>query len=277
MKELPKRIITAIFFGLFVLGSIYLGIHTFSVLLLLIGSIGLYELYKIARLVKYKNSIFLGVAGGMLALIIMLGYFNHLVAATYLPILLILPAAVLITELYRDQENPLGNVAVTILGWLYLVTPLILWLWSAKSFSDNYGQDASSSFLFGYIAMIWCSDTGAYFSGVWLGKHKLFERISPKKTWEGLFGGLILALISGFVISRLTELLLLTDWLIIAVIIVFAGTAGDLVESMFKRSAGVKDSGKILPGHGGVLDRFDSLFISAPFVFLYLLMTGHIS
>jgi phosphatidate cytidylyltransferase len=118
--------------------------------------------------------------------------------------------------------------------------------------------------------LIWLADTGAYIFGVSFGKHKLFERISPKKTWEGIFGGLLVSVAGAFFLTKYFYIFPLEVWVIIALIIVFFGTLGDLVESMFKRSLSIKDSGNILPGHGGILDRFDSLLFVIPVIFTYL-------
>jgi phosphatidate cytidylyltransferase len=107
-------------------------------------------------------------------------------------------------------------------------------------------------------------------TGSFFGKHKLFERISPKKTWEGFFGGLLFALLSAYVLSLFSASLSYTEWLVLATVIVLAATIGDLSESMLKRNAGVKDSGNLMPGHGGVLDRFDAVLFATPFVFIYL-------
>ena len=126
--------------------------------------------------------------------------------------------------------------------------------------------------LFGYFGILWISDTGAYLVGSAIGKHRLFERISPKKSWEGSIGGAIFALGGAALCWYLFGDILLWQWFVLGLIIVIIGTLGDLVESLFKRSLGVKDSGSILPGHGGMLDRFDAVFISAPFVFAYLMI-----
>lgn len=117
--------------------------------------------------------------------------------------------------------------------------------------------------------MIWCNDTFAYICGKLFGKHKLYEKISPKKTIEGFIGGLLFTQIAAFVIFRYMEIgASLTFWMCTALGISIIGTIGDLIESKYKRQAGVKDSGSIMPGHGGILDRFDSILFAAPFIFL---------
>ena len=132
----------------------------------------------------------------------------------------------------------------------------------------------SPGIIIGFFLLIWANDTGAYLAGVTFGKHRLMESISPKKTWEGFFGGLVIAAIVAWLLSGWLGVVDTAGWISISVIISVAGTYGDLIESMLKRSAGVKDSGSILPGHGGFLDRFDSTIISFPLVYLFISLFG---
>ncbi|MFP4489457.1 MAG: phosphatidate cytidylyltransferase, partial [Bacteroidales bacterium] len=132
----------------------------------------------------------------------------------------------------------------------------------------------SPGLILGFMVLSWSFDTGAYLFGSWFGKHKLWKRISPEKSWEGFVSGLIISLIIAWPVSLWIHIIDLKSWLIIAVIISITGTLGDMVESMLKRSVGVKDSGSLLPGHGGMLDRFDSLILSLPFVFMYIILFG---
>ena len=132
----------------------------------------------------------------------------------------------------------------------------------------------SPGIIIGFFLLIWANDTGAYLTGVSFGRHRLMERISPKKTWEGFFGGAVLAGLVAWLLSGWLGVVDKTHWIIIAAIISVAGTYGDLIESMLKRSIGVKDSGTIMPGHGGFLDRFDSAIISFPLVYLFITLFG---
>jgi phosphatidate cytidylyltransferase len=132
----------------------------------------------------------------------------------------------------------------------------------------------SPGIIIGFFLLIWANDTGAYLAGVSFGRHKLFERISPKKSWEGFFGGVVSAVTAAWFLSGWLGVVDRTHWIIIAVIVSVAGTYGDLVESMLKRSTGIKDSGSIMPGHGGFLDRFDSAIISFPLVYLFISLFG---
>ena len=135
------------------------------------------------------------------------------------------------------------------------------------SFSHgSYGHEV----LLGLLLILWSNDTGAYFIGSRFGRHKLFERVSPKKTWEGSIGGGLLALGMTWLISTFSSDFTQNEWFVIGIIIIIAGTYGDLIESLFKRSIEIKDSGTKLPGHGGFLDRFDGLLLASPFIVFYL-------
>jgi phosphatidate cytidylyltransferase len=123
------------------------------------------------------------------------------------------------------------------------------------------------------IGFIWINDTFAYLVGVKFGRNKLFERISPKKSREGSLGGLAFTLLSAYILTHFADWISISDAMFMALIVAITGSLGDLVESMLKRQANVKDSGKVIPGHGGVLDRFDATFFAIPFVFIYLVMT----
>ncbi|GAA4111964.1 hypothetical protein GCM10022393_10050 [Aquimarina addita] len=127
------------------------------------------------------------------------------------------------------------------------------------------------------LFMIWINDSFAYLVGKNFGKHKLLERISPKKTIEGFVGGLCFTLIAGYLIALYTDSLSIPIWLIISLIMSIFGTLGDLIQSKFKRQAGVKDSGSIMPGHGGIFDRLDSIIFASPFLYLFLLIITYVS
>ena len=185
-------------------------------------------------------------------------------------IMLMLPllSLIFIIELFRKKDKPFLNIGITLLGIIYITLPIMLFSMIGIPVNDpgNYRMHL----VLGFFIILWSSDTGAYLAGMKFGKHKLFERISPKKTWEGSIGGTALALTVAWILSRYFPELSLNEWLVFAFIIVVFGSLGDLAESLLKRSLNVKDSGSILPGHGGALDRFDGLFGAAPFVFLYL-------
>jgi phosphatidate cytidylyltransferase len=183
-------------------------------------------------------------------------------------IILLLFFMIFISELFRKSLHPFINIALTLAGIFYIVLPFSFFI--CIGFASNIGVKYHPHFILGFLYLLWANDTGAYLIGSKFGKHRLFERISPKKSWEGSIGGAAIALLTAYAISIYFTDLNLKDWTIVALIIVVTGTLGDLVESMLKRSLNLKDSGNIFPGHGGMLDRFDGLLLSAPSVFFYL-------
>jgi len=170
-----------------------------------------------------------------------------------------------VLKLYdKNDREPFANLAMNILGLLYVCVPFSLLLgvsyWGSQRGLYHY------QIPLGILFCLWASDTGAYFVGKKLGKTKLFERISPKKTWEGFVGGMIFSQMVAWGLSVYFTSVEGWKWFVISGIIVTIGTYGDLVESMLKRSLGIKDSGSVIPGHGGFLDRFDGLLVAMPFV-----------
>lgn len=208
--------------------------------------------------------------------------FNHFTWLLFIPLILgnapinfdfdfitlfyVIVPIILITELYRNKTNPIQNIAVSLFGFIYAAMPMFIFLSSYSKENDNYYFPIAM----GYFILIWANDTFAYLSGRFFGRTKLFERISPKKTWEGSIGGGILTIGAAYFISSFWTELLFFDWAIIACIAIVFGGLGDLVESMFKRSLDIKDSGNILPGHGGILDRFDAAILGAPVLYFFV-------
>ena len=180
-------------------------------------------------------------------------------------LLLALPL-MLICELFRQRENPIMNIGATLLGVVYVALPMAMLLFVPISM----GGWQPWMVLF-FIFTIWANDVFAYLVGVTMGKHKMCPTISPKKSWEGFFGGLVGALCMGVAAAKILEMDI-KMWCGLALVAAVSGVLGDLLESMFKRKAGVKDSGNVIPGHGGVLDRFDALILATPFVCVYLLV-----
>ena len=169
-----------------------------------------------------------------------------------------------LTELWRKKEHPLINIGVSVFGFIYICVPLML-----AMALHHYSDKNSFPLLAGMFILIWTNDTFAFLSGKFFGKTKLFERISPKKTWEGTIGGCIFTVLMSVALSVLFDPERMVFWIVSSLIIVPAAVYGDLMESLFKRSLGVKDSGTIIPGHGGVLDRFDATFFTIPFFYVW--------
>ncbi len=170
---------------------------------------------------------------------------------------------IFVYELRRRQPEPFTNITVAVGGLVYAALPM-----SLMCFVAFYGGRYDAWMILCYIFTVWVNDIFAYLTGVLFGKHKMFERVSPKKSWEGFAGGLLFAVAFGVLCGALRGESLVW-WGGLALVVVVSGVLGDLVESMFKRAAGVKDAGAIMPGHGGFMDRFDALIFSVPFVFAY--------
>ena len=153
---------------------------------------------------------------------------------------------------------------------LYVSVPLTLS--NLLVFGNNGSDGYDYRIILGIFILVWINDSFAYISGILFGKHKLFKKISPKKTWEGFTGGLLFTLTGGYILSKFFHGIQTTDWIVIALLISVFGTYGDLTESMFKRNLDIKDSGNLIPGHGGILDRIDSLLFCIPVTLFYLLV-----
>ena len=181
-----------------------------------------------------------------------------------------------ISELYIGDKDAIGDWAYTMLSQMYIALPLSMINVLAFETSEFDGQIHYDMLLpLSIFIFLWTNDTGAYCSGSLFGKHKLFPRVSPGKSWEGSIGGGIFVLIVAAIIGYITNdgeahRLSIMGWIGLGLVVVFFGTWGDLVESLFKRTLGVKDSGNILPGHGGMLDRFDSSLMAIPAAVIYL-------
>lgn len=174
----------------------------------------------------------------------------------------------LCAELFRKADNPMQNW-----GNLLISTGMIALPFALTHSILAMGEWALQRyFLLAIFVCIWSNDTGAYCIGSLIGKHKMFPRVSPGKSWEGLVGGFAVSLLAGYIFSLFVSDVALWQWLLIAFTVSLFGTFGDLMESLLKRTIGVKDSGKFMPGHGGVLDRFDSVLLCLPAVYLLLLL-----
>jgi len=267
------RAITGSLFVAVLLVSVYFGHLSTFFLFLVIVLLGVDEFYSLVKKSKQIKPIkIIGLITGISLFSIIGLIVQDIISLKYLAIPLALTFFIFIVELYRKSKVPFLNIAYTILGSLYIALPFGL-LYHLGYFSNSsFNNTFSFHIIWGFFFMLWANDTGAYLSGRFFGKHKLFERISPKKTWEGSIGGGLLAIGIGYVNSIFFTELNLTNWIVIAIITVVFGGLGDLVESMLKRSLNIKDSGNLLPGHGGILDRFDGLFLSVPFIYSYLVL-----
>ena len=274
MSNFWARTITGLFMVFLIFAALYLDRFFFAAIFLAVVILGLLEFYSITVTEDCKPQKYTGTILGTLLYLLITGFFLFggpqpltFSIVVMLPIFFI----PIIIELYRKKEKALVNAAVTIFGLIYIALPVSL----LNVMNDPIGGTVFHRFpayLTAYFLITWIYDTGAYLVGKNFGKHKFFERISPKKTWEGTIGGTVVALLAAAGYYFITEGTQLIHLMVLTGLIVLFGTFGDLAESLFKRSLNLKDSGNILPGHGGILDRFDTIFVSAPFVFLYFVL-----
>lgn len=271
MSNFLKRTISGTLFVIAIIGSILLGRYSFLLVFLALSVFTLYEFYKMGFKSRIRPQLLLGlVLGGLIFIVnyfFAIGKLGPFIFLGLIPLVL----SVFIIELYRNHNKPIHNIAFTLLGLIYVAFPFALLNYFVLSYS-SYRIGYQSHLLIGFFALTWANDSGAYAFGVSIGRNKLFPRISPKKSWEGLIGGFFVTTLMAWLLSLFFLEVSLFHWMMIAFITAVMSIFGDLVESMFKRSIGVKDSGKFLPGHGGILDRFDSVLLAIPVVFVYLEM-----
>lgn len=198
---------------------------------------------------------------------------NRYLAGLLLYTLLLIPL-IFICELYRRSQNPMWNIGSTLLAVINVAIPVSLL--AMLPVVGSHDGTWNSKIVVAYFCIIWANDIFAFLIGITLGRHRLFERISPKKSWEGFAAGIVAATAAAALIGHYAFHMNVWVWAGLGLVTALSGVAGDLVESMFKRAAGVKDSGSIMPGHGGWLDRFDATIMSSPFVFVYLLIFGNL-
>ena len=267
-----QRAVTGVLFVVVLVGCILYSPLSFGILFTVISALSVHEF---AHLMNKSGEVNLnkaitGLGGAYLFLALMAYCTSTSDARVFLPYLALL-LYLMITELYLKKKNPIGNWAFSMLSQLYVALPFALL--NVLAF-QNTPETSSVSFNpilpLSIFVFIWLSDTGAYCVGSLIGKHRLFERISPKKSWEGSIGGGIFSIASSFVFAHFFSFLSVWQWAGLAIVVVVFGTWGDLTESLMKRQIGIKDSGNILPGHGGMLDRFDSALMAIPAAVVYL-------
>ncbi len=276
MKNLFTRSLTGILFVAAITAAGLCGPYTFLTLFAIVAILGYLEFLKLTQFGRESNRSLLALdLAGTLALFLSIFAFSHQFStdahiAFILCYLLYLIARPII-QLYHHTpgETLVNGWAYALLGQIYVVLPLaLLGVWGYGILPAELHPEYLLMALF---AFVWTNDTGAFLVGCTLGKHRLFARISPKKSWEGFFGGLTFCIILGAFANHVIPGILTTpQWIGMGVLTSIFSTWGDLCESLLKRTAGMKDSGNILPGHGGILDRFDSELLASPVIFIYL-------
>lgn len=266
-RNLMRRAATGLVFVAVLVGSVWFGPYTFAGLFFIISLLGLGEFYSLAA----KGGVFPARPWGLLAgagvYILNVAVFTGLSSSRILTLQLPLFILLFIVELFRKKIPSTANAMFAAGGIFYIVLGLVCFV-ATGFISGEYNYQLP----LGFLVLLWFSDTGAYLIGSVFGRHRMLERISPKKTWEGFFGGLLVSLSVAAQLDRFFPLMNSLQWMGLALVIVIFGTLGDFVESMFKRNVDVKDSGNLLPGHGGLLDRFDSLLLAGPFGYAFLVL-----
>ncbi len=274
MKNLILRTLSGIVFVIVMVGAIIYSPLSMGILFTLLTALSVREFCSIVseRDDVEVNSMICSVSGAYL----FLAFFGYLsgwtpTPAVFIPYLISI-VYLLISELYLQRENPLNNWAFTMLRQVYVALPFSLLPVLGFMTDPAHPMQLTYRWIFplAVFVLLWTSDSGAYCVGSLFGRHKLFPRISPGKTWEGSIGGTLLSLAAAAVIAHFDTSLTLPQWLGFALVVVIFGTWGDLVESLLKRQLGLKDSGNFMPGHGGLLDRFDSSLLAIPAVTVYL-------
>lgn len=273
MKDLQIRTITGVVFLIAVIGSILLHPLAFFALFSFFTIVGLKEFYNLQEnKFNPKPGILFYLSGfSIYALIAMVGL--DYIQSKYLLLVLLILFSQIIIELYRKDEPNWRRLGTVFSAIIFVSIPFGLMnslFYTPSFFFNSLNYSHQSGTLIGLFVIMWSNDVFAYLLGSKFGKHKLFERHSPKKSWEGSIGGFIFAMIAAYTLSIFYTHLSQVQWIGMGAIIAVTGTFGDLAESLLKRNAGVKDSGTIFPGHGGVLDRFDAVLFTSPFVFVYL-------
>ena len=271
MKNLIIRALTGIIFVVVLISAIYIHPIFFLILFCIITGLTLWEFGGLVK--HYENANLqrtVNVPGGVYLFIATFVYANGLTdGKIFLPYLLFIMLT-MIAELYYKAPNPINNWAFTLFAQVYCAGSFSILNFIGAEPGTPGVMSYTPLFIMAIFIFVWLDDTGAYLVGSLIGKHKLFERISPKKSWEGFFGGLILSLASSQAFAWFAPEINRMNWLGLAATVVLFGTWGDLIESLLKRTLGVKDSGNVLPGHGGMLDRFDSVMLAVPASYIYI-------
>jgi phosphatidate cytidylyltransferase len=262
-----KRVLVSVVAIPAIVAASYFGGIYFFVFAAFIAVASYYEFSRFVRNKEIFTNIWLGI---IFILILLVNEFFHYLDIYY--IILVLTVLVTLIELFRNKGSAIQNIGTTLLGILYIgfFTDALLGIRELYP-RIEYLYLRGGYLIISILATIWICDSAAFFGGISLGKHKLFSRVSPKKTWEGAIFGFVFAILTMLLAKVIIlDFLSWTSVVILGIIIGTIGQIGDLIESLFKRDAGVKDSSSLIPGHGGIFDRFDSLLYTAPVILLYL-------
>lgn len=274
MSNLILRSLTGIIFVALMVGAFLWGPTPSAILFLLWAFVGSYEFYQLTGASPRRAWWGILLGSGLYVFFFLIS--ADVLSLSHLVYLLPVVVLLLSMELFVLRPHFALDFARVLMGWVYIILPMAL----ITTFSFIPGS-YSPWLPIGFFLMLWVNDSGAYLFGSTLGRHKLYEKVSPKKTWEGVLGGLLVTIFAAWAFSKWPvvkhDLVMLSSahWMIMAVLVGVFGTIGDLVESHLKRTAKVKDSGILIPGHGGVLDRFDGYLLALPIVYTFVYIIHH--
>lgn len=276
LRNLIVRALSGAVLLAIVVAAAWFGEYSYGALLFTIVVVGVWEFYRLAEAKGIEPQRWLGLLTSVTLFIaafsfkiVYNAYFGAITWVAVVALLLLIPA-IFVVEVFRNRQQPMLNIATTLMGVIYVALPMSMMLYIPLLIAGGNDSEWRPEIFLFYLFLVWGNDVFAYLVGILFGKHKMCVRLSPKKSWEGFFGGvagsLAMGVLGAYVVGGGVAM-----WLGLALVVSLTSVLGDLVESMFKREVGVKDSGNIMPGHGGMLDRFDALILSAPFAFVYLL------
>jgi phosphatidate cytidylyltransferase len=268
LNNLLQRTLTGGIFGIMVYGSLFAGSVTFFLFYMTVLVLALLEFYNHKGNTGLLVQKFAALAAGILLFALTYGYASGLLPFKWLALLLIFPPLMMIRELYRRQDNSFYALAAGFYGFIYIAVPLSLM--NLLVFPGGLHDGYYPGLLAGVLILIMINDTVGFLVGVPFGRTRLFASISPKKSWEGTLGGVFFVILAGLMMDRLFPVLGRWEWVSVAVLTAVSGIYGDLAESQLKRRLGIKDSGNILPGHGGILDRIDAWLFVIPVVWVFI-------
>ena len=264
-KNLGLRTVAGALLGVVVVGAALLSPWALAVVAAAVVVLGQNELFRMTATDGATRPM--GTLAMSVGVALVVACVLHPSPVMLLTLLLFVPLLIA-AELARGEQKPLENMATTIFGLLYTAVPMALMM-----LVGFVGEEWAPARVLAIIFIVWVNDIFAYLVGCSIGKHKMCPSISPKKSWEGFFGGLLFAVAFAMAAGYMMESNIYA-WGGLGAAVALAGVAGDLVESMIKREYGVKDSGNLIPGHGGVLDRFDALLLALPFAYVYMMIVG---
>ncbi len=276
MSNLGKRSVWGILYVVIMMAGTLIHPLVFAVIFGTLLFFTQYEFYAMVEEAGHKISRLPGTLMGVFYFLVCFGVVTHMLPDVMIFLVIPIVLLIFIIELFRRNHNTLERTGLTVLGFIYIALPFSILNFIVLPKANGTVHIFYPWILAGIYFILWVNDSFAYLIGTSFGRHKMWPRISPAKSWEGLIGGGVFAIVMGILNSVMFQALSMFSWIVIAVLTVAFGTLGDLFESKLKREIGAKDSGRILPGHGGFLDRLDSLLFAIPAVFLWLKFLGNL-